>query len=427
MPKTAASIDFDPRLRDNPRVLLRKFLWTGLLCLTAVLLLATYGVYRAYSWRLIESAHTEAKATCQVLLVKEKKLLIDINEKGHAELKLEDSEKTNFGKHLQKYFQPFAIDFIRIWDLQRRVVDHTGDENNTRQTVIPPALDKSLAGESFSFLGKESDIGLGRKDREIATNQVISFLPILGENKEVLGAIEIRRSIKSYRAKIRREVAFFALSLGTALLALFGCVYFLVVKGANRLTQTQQILHLLATTDPLTGLYNRREIFARACDIFSKEQDSKPHNAPLNFGLLILDFDNFKRINDTYGHPIGDRILQELASPLQAALRPYDILGRVGGEEFMVVLPESNLEQCQDIAERLCKTVRDNPFEIDGLLVRGSISIGGATAHPLDRELEAVLQRADKRLYQAKTRGKDRASWTDDVVCSSRLSELSNI
>lgn len=93
----------------------------------------------------------------------------------------------------------------------------------------------------------------------------------------------------------------------------------------------------------------------------------------------------------------------------------------------MVVLPESNLEQCQDIAERLCKTVRDNPFEIDGLLVRGSISIGGATAHPLDRELEAVLQRADKRLYQAKTRGKDRASWTDDVVCSSRLSELSNI
>lgn len=268
MPKTAASIDFDPRLRDNPRVLLRKFLWTGLLCLTAVLLLATYGVYRAYSWRLIESAHTEAKATCQVLLVKEKKLLIDINEKGHAELKLEDSEKTNFGKHLQKYFQPFAIDFIRIWDLQRRVVDHTGDENNTRQTVIPPALDKSLAGESFSFLGKESDIGLGRKDREIATNQVISFLPILGENKEVLGAIEIRRSIKSYRAKIRREVAFFALSLGTALLALFGCVYFLVVKGANRLTQTQQILHLLATTDPLTGLYNRREIFARASDIF---------------------------------------------------------------------------------------------------------------------------------------------------------------
>ncbi|APG27265.1 hypothetical protein A7E78_05065 [Syntrophotalea acetylenivorans] len=427
MPKTAASIDFDPRLRDNPRVLLRKFLWTGLLCLTAVLLLATYGVYRAYSWRLIESAHTEAKATCQVLLVKEKKLLIDINEKGHAELKLEDSEKANFGKRLHKYFQPFAIDFIRIWDLQRRVVDHTGDENNTRQTVIPPALDKSLAGESFSFLGKESDIGLGGKDREKATNQVISFLPIWGKNKEVLGAIEIRRSIKSYRAKIRREVAFFALSLGTALLALFGCVYFLVVKGANRLTQTQQILHLLATTDPLTGLYNRREIFARASDIFSKEQESKPHNTLLNFGLLILDFDNFKRINDTYGHPIGDRILQELASRLQAALRPYDILGRVGGEEFMVVLPESNLEQCQDIAERLCKTVRDNPFEIDGLLVRGSISIGGATAHPLDRELEAVLQRADKRLYQAKTRGKDRASWTDDAVCSSRLSELTNI
>lgn len=92
----------------------------------------------------------------------------------------------------------------------------------------------------------------------------------------------------------------------------------------------------------------------------------------------------------------------------------------------MVALPDSNLEQCKEIAERLCKTVRDYPFEIDNLLIRGSISIGGATAHPLDRDLEAMLQRADKRLYQAKTRGKDRVSWTDDTIYDSRLSDQSN-
>ncbi len=422
MPKTSVSIDLDPRLRDNPGVLLRKFIWTGLLCLTAVLLLATYGIYRAYSWRLIESAHAEAKATCQVLLVKEKKLLIDMDERGHVQLKLDASEKATFDKRLQKYFQPFAINFVRIWDLHRRVVNHTGDEINDQQAVIPPALNKALAGESLSFLGKDGEIGLESQERGKAANQVISFLPIWGKKKEILGAIEFRRSIKNYRAKVRREVVFFALLLGSALLALFGCVYFLVVKGANRLTQTQQILHLLATTDSLTGLYNRREILARAGNIFSKEQDAKGLNKPLSFGLLILDFDNFKRVNDTYGHPIGDRVLQELASRLKGALRPYDILGRVGGEEFMVVLPDSNLEQCKEIAERLRKTVRENPFEIDGLLIRGSISIGGATAQPLDPDLDAVMKRADNRLYQAKNRGKDRAFWTDTEILDSRQS-----
>ncbi|MCD4687838.1 MAG: GGDEF domain-containing protein [Desulfuromonadaceae bacterium] len=147
-------------------------------------------------------------------------------------------------------------------------------------------------------------------------------------------------------------MAFFALLLGSALLALFACVFFLVSRGANRLAETQQLLHALATTDPLTGLYNRREILARASDSFAKEKENKRHKIPANFGLLILDFDNFKGINDSYGHPVGDRVLQELATRIRGALRPYDLLGRVGGEEFLVVLPDSCLEQCKEIAER---------------------------------------------------------------------------
>lgn len=421
MPKTDTCNDYNLRLNDDPRALLLKFLWAGLLCLSVVLLLATYSIYRAYSWRLIESAHAEAKATCQVLLIKEKKHLLAIDEKGHSRLKLADSEQANFEKRLQKYFHPFAIDTVLIWDLNRRLVNHTGDESNHTVHIPSPSLSRALAGQSESLLVKSRTSGLMGRDGGKAENQVVSYLPIWGRNKEVLGAIEIRRSIGSYRTKVLRGVSFFALLLGSALLILFGCVFFLVAKGANRLAETQKVLRALATTDPLTGLYNRREVLARASDSFSEEQDNKRHKNPVNFGLMMLDFDNFKGINDTYGHPVGDRVLQELANRLQAALRPYDILGRVGGEEFMVALPDSNLAQCQEIAERLCKTVRENPFEIDGLRIRGSISIGGATAHPLDQDLESLLQRADDRLYQAKTRGKDRASWADEAIFDSRL------
>ncbi len=392
-----------------------------MLCLAVLLLLATYSIYRAYSWRLIESAHAEAKATCQVLLVKEKKHLLGIDDSGQTRLSLTDTEQTRFNKRLQKYFKPFDIDTVRIWDLNRRVINHTQAESNHPTSVVPPALDRALAGQSFSLLGKDSDAGLEVNDGGRAANQVISYLPIWGRSKEVLGAIEIRRSVESYRTEIRRGVTFFALLLGSALLALFGCVFILVSKSANRLAETQQLLHALATTDSLTGLYNRREILARASNSFAKEQENKRHKTPTNFGLLMLDFDDFKGINDTYGHPVGDRVLQELANRLQGALRPYDMLGRVGGEEFMIALPDSNLEQCQEIAERLCKTVRANPFEVNGLQIGGSISIGGATAHPMDRNLEALLQRADERLYQAKNRGKDRAFWTEEEVFDLRL------
>ncbi|OEU77566.1 MAG: hypothetical protein BA869_02925 [Desulfuromonadales bacterium C00003107] len=422
MSATGTCIDSVLERCEDPRVLLRKVLWLGLLCLAALLLLATYGVYRAYSWRLIESAHTEAQATCQVLLVKEKKHLLAIDNIGKAKLNLSDTEQANFEKRLQKYFKPFAVDTIRIWDLRRQVINFTTDKNTHRVPTIPAALDQALAGQGISLLGKATDVSFEAKSLWGPANQVISYLPIWGKNKEVLGAIEIRRSVKSYREEIRRGVVFFFLLLGVALLALFSCVYLLVAKGANRLAKTQQVLRWLATTDPLTGLFNRREILARASDSFSKEKDNNRHKTPVNFGLLMLDFDNFKEINDNYGHPVGDQVLQELATRLRATLRPYDILGRIGGEEFLVVLPNSKLKQCQEIAERLCKTVREQPFEFDGLRICGSISIGGATAHPLDQDLEALLQRADERLYKAKNRGKDCAFWPEDAVSGSNLS-----
>ncbi len=422
MSETITCIDSTLRHSEDPRALLRKFLWLGLLCLSTLLILATYGVYRAYSWRLIESAHTEAVATCQVLLIKEKKHILTIDEFGQARLKLDETAQANFEKRLQKYFRPLAVDTVRIWDLHHRIINRTDNKNSDRTATNPAALNQALTGKGVSFLGKANDDSIETKNLWGSANQVISYLPIWGKNKEVLGAIEVRRSVQSYRAEILRGVAFFALLLGAALLALFSCVYLLVAKGANRLAKTQRVLRWLATTDPLTGLYNRREILTRASDSFSKGKNNKRHKTPVNFGLLMLDFDNFKEINDNYGHPVGDQVLQELANRLRATLRPYDILGRIGGEEFLVVLPDSKLQQCQEIAERLCKTVREQPFEFDGLRICGSISIGGATAHPLDQDLEALLQRADERLYKAKSRGKDCAFWPEDAVSGSNLS-----
>ena len=408
---------------EDPRILLRKFFWIGLLCLVVLLILATYGIYRVFSWRLVESAHTEAQAICQVVLVKEKKYLLAFDDQGQVRLKVPDDEKAGFEKRLKRYLRPFAVDAVWVWDLRHRIVNRIGDGHDDPIFSQSPALEQALAGGSLSRLEKSSDASFQGGETRGSKDQMVSYLPIWGKNKEVLGAFELRRSVENYRAEIYRGVTFSALLLGVVLISLFSCVYFLVKKGAKRLSKTQDILHALATTDPLTGIYNRREVLARAEERFSRWLSGNCGDVPDDFSLLMLDFDDFKNINDSYGHPVGDRVLQELALRIQTVLGASDIVGRVGGEEFLVILPGSNSQQCQNVAEQLRKVVRDTPFELGDLQIYGSISIGGATAQPLESGLEALLQRADKGLYRAKNLGKDCTSSDEGAMCGASVSE----
>ncbi len=416
MAETGISPEVELGFNEDPRALLRKFTWVGMVCLTVILVLATYGIYRVFNWRLVESAHGEAQGICHIVLVKEKRHLLVFDGRGGARLKLEVGKQEAFEKRVREYLEPFAIDGMRIWDLQHQIVYSTGSEKDVRVIAGSPELDRALKGERVSRLEKSSYAPVAGKTGRGTGDQVVSYMPIWGRNKVILGAMEIRRNVAGYRAAIRRGVTFSAIVLVTVLLALFACVFLLVKRGADRLAKAQEVLRILATTDPLTGVFNRRETLSRADESFSRRQRGSCWKTPDNFGCLMLDFDNFKIINDTYGHPAGDLVLQELAVRFKAVLRPCDIVGRFGGEEFLVVLPDTSLPQCRDIAERLRKAVREKPFDLGNLQIFGSISIGGASAHPLDRNIESVLHRADEGLYRAKNQGKDCAVWVDDAA-----------
>lgn len=396
---------------EDPRVLLHKFLLIGLLCVSVLLALTTYAVYRVYNWRLLESTHAEAQAICQVLFVKEKKHILQIDDKEQARLFLPDSERDGFRKRLHKYLKPLSVDKVRIWDLSHQVINDGNDDKDVRSVAQSGALKEALAGRSFSRMEENAvNAALAESSRGVR-KQVVSYLPIWGRNKEVLGAIEIRRNLDNFRYEMRRGMIFFTLLLGTALFVLFGCVYALVKRGVERLLQAQKDLHVLATTDPLTGVYNRREVLTRAEEWFSQWQGGDGSNGSGQLGILMLDVDDFKSINDAYGHPVGDQVLRELASRIQSVLRPDDAVGRFGGEEFLVILADAHPRQVQHIAERLCEAVKEKPFPVGVSKIQGSISIGGSIAHPLDKSLEEVLHRADKALYCAKDYGKNCTSW----------------
>ena len=162
-------------------------------------------------------------------------------------------------------------------------------------------------------------------------------------------------------------------------------------------------LHTLALTDPLTEVANRRSILLFGEDAMARSQLTQ---APL--AALALDIDHFKRINDTHGHAVGDVVLVRVARACQAALRQFDRLGRVGGEEFLVLLPSSDIHTAARIAERLRHNVEALDLSDLHPALKVTVSVGLAELSPDDALLEQLVQRADLALYRAKAAGRNR-------------------
>lgn len=172
----------------------------------------------------------------------------------------------------------------------------------------------------------------------------------------------------------------------------------------SQVEERTQELKLLAITDPLTHAYNRGHFFALAEQSFSK---ARRLNHP--FSLAIFDMDNFKTVNDEYGHVVGDSTLKQTVQVMQSHIRQIDILGRYGGEEFILALPTAGIEEALHIVNRIAAAVREIQFRNDGQ--RFGITVSGGVAgcdETTCDTLEEILLKADKALYKAKEWGRDK-------------------
>ena len=164
-----------------------------------------------------------------------------------------------------------------------------------------------------------------------------------------------------------------------------------------------------ATTDSLTGLYNRRYIL--------NELENQYKIAKRNFrtfSIVVLDIDNFKGINDTYGHPAGDEYLKNTAFIINRTLREQDITGRLGGDEFLIILPETDLDGAFNLANRIRERIEGSDIIFGGQQIKSTVSAGVSqyradiTRTGADRDTAALFQIADRALYEAKDSGKNR-------------------
>ena len=220
---------------------------------------------------------------------------------------------------------------------------------------------------------------------------------------QVRGAISVTIPTGQVTSDLRlNQIGFAAIGVVT-LVGILSIVYVMSSRVVDRLEEAERQLEHLAVTDPLTELWNRRYMMRRL-----REEFERSRRQGHDLGLIMIDLDHFKDVNDRFGHAAGDLVLRAAAERMLGAVRDYDTLGRFGGEEFLVIVPETAPEDVRKLAERVRTAISMVPVTGPGEEITVTASCGVAMLAQGDLTVDATLARADGALYAAKETGRDR-------------------
>ena len=268
------------------------------------------------------------------------------------------------------------------------------------------ALRKFAAGakESFSYESRDDDVYF-RYMAPLVTEQSCLACHAQQGYKEgdIRGGISVTSSATETAGKIK-ESRLFLIFAAILIISLILAIIYLVARSfITDLRTAETKLVEMATQDFLTGLLSRRETFRRL-----DEELQRSGRLATPFSVLLLDLDHFKQVNDVHGHSAGDLVLQAVAAALRQGVRPYDLCCRYGGEEFLVILPETALEDAAGIAERLRRDIENlkiTAAKETALQITASIGAAALLGH---ETIDQLIARADEAMYNAKSSGRNR-------------------
>ena len=402
-------------MKNDHNVLLRLFIITTIVSITVILFLVGFGFHRVLQRYVISDAEEDAISVCSALLAEETDRIIATPGDGRSFLDIRNDDIPRLDLDFRGLLASFGIVKIKIYTSGSKIVYSTDptiigdvDTRNMR-------LNRALAGHNDSHFERKGKIRDLANELKFNVDVVETYIPIRGKDRHVIGSFEIYRDVTKYQDKIRQAVTYSVCLLAFAQLLVFGPSFLLMRKETRIVKKMQEMLRTQATTDPLTGLSNKRQILLliqKEFGIVARRRKRALSDGQL--GCIMIDIDKFKQINDTYGHLAGDILLRKFVERISRSLRVYDTVGRFGGDEFVVILPGSDLDQSCNVAQKIWSLVRDEPFQLDGSAVRVTLSLGVSVSETEDTDSTCMLKRADDGLYRAKNAGRDRY----EAVCS---------
>lgn len=388
-------------LSTSPSRFLRNYLVFS--CLIALVMLgaSTYGVAHLHERFVVNLAESNATSLASSIATAQEKTLkraLDNTDFNRQNLKIVDAS-------LRAFLEPYGIVKIKLFSPQRVIVYSTDPSVIGRPSLNNPDLEKALKGGSSSAIQTKDQIHDLTNEERFNVDVVESYVAMRSPAGEVIGAFEIYQDMTQFRDEVHEGVMNFAIGLGLVLLVLVGVTYCYMRSASDQLLDQQKMLEHLATIDPVTNTYNRAEITRKIDAEWERIKRGNPDDN--GFGLLMLDLDFFKRVNDSYGHLVGDELLRRVAHRLQGELRQYSDIGRYGGEEFIVILPDVTPEQLRKTGERIIRLVGSEPYVIHGKEITITASGGVSVSRYTDLNIDTVIKRADDNLYRAKAEGRN--------------------
>jgi diguanylate cyclase (GGDEF)-like protein len=401
------------QINTDPDNLIRRYVLVSIVSIVIVLLLTCYGIYRVSFAFVIDTAEDNAVSLANSLTHHVIDRLLEHTVDGSGELRVTAATFPRFDANMRDDLEHFKVLKVKLFDRYSRLIYSSDGQQVGRLDQDNRRLANSLSGHNDSLAVKKDKVLDFNGQQRFTVDVVETYVPVRNNQGKVIGSFELYQDVTLYYRKIIPFVAVSGVIMLIILIAGFRVSHVLLKKEALQLKAAQEELKKQASTDFLTGICNRRQLLERCVEEMSRLKRMEVSGiTPPILGFIMIDIDHFKQVNDQHGHAAGDEVIRELAERLKQGTRSYDIVGRYGGEEFLVVVSQAEMGDLKIVAERLWSSVRSTPFQFDGTSIAVTISLGVATSSSKDEHHEDIIMRADEALYRAKNEGRDRICYS---------------
>ncbi|TYB32729.1 MAG: GGDEF domain-containing protein [Flexistipes sinusarabici] len=394
------------KIERNPNFLEHLLIIIGSLSMIVIVTLTAFTTYHSAKEDVLNIAEDDAVRIGTVIVKHYQYDLFNKNKlnKGWSSLEID-----MFDRHVKYFLSQFEIHKIKVFNFKRNIIysnerDIIGikDKNNK-------SLTKALQGKINSHLVHEDETVDLSEEKQLNADVVETYFPVYNDIEEIVGAMELYVDVTRYKDEIIHRVTTSVVNISAILIIVFAISYFIVRTGSKEVKSLLDRLHNMAVYDTLTGVYNRGAIIEQANKELSLMKRRIINGEPPKcLGIIMTDLDYFKKINDTYGHQAGDKVLCGFTDRIKQSLREYDVYGRWGGEEFVILLPETDHEKAAAAADRLRKLIMKKPFSINGTSLNITASFGVTCCYDPYESFDTLLAKSDEAMYEAKESGGNR-------------------